>query len=782
MLQDIFVSILNMSITASYAALFVFALRLLLRKAPKGISYAMWSVVLLRAVCPVSFSSAVSLLGRIGTVHTAAASATMRYIPTDIGMREAPAVNVGIPDVNNAINESLPAATPAASVNSMQAILAAAAIVWLIGCAAMLIYSVVSYLALKRRLSTAVRIDGNVYESDRIPTAFVCGFLRPGIYLPAGLDETGRTCILAHEAVHIQRRDYLVKPIAFLALSLHWFNPLMWAAYFLMGKDMEMSCDERALKTIGPEEKVNYSTALLTLSAGRRIIAGSPLAFKESSAKARVKNVLHYKKPAFWLVVAAIAAAAAAGVSLLANPKALEKPEISFGEITTGLAWNDETGIRTELSPGDLQTLCGLVSAAKDSARAADSPGTAAGYGIALTVKNGAGVTIGASQGNIVFQRGDASWVLDDAALERFVGDACGLGGVSAREPARSPAIVQEIPPGFVANEAGATDAEISAVFAVVRNSLPVESMTGQGMHLYIYARQAWRGGALLLAGVSPRGEESAELYFVRGGGLVMHTRGSDCWSINYTHYEDETIVFGESFAWDNGPLATDEALAEFWNGETVTAEMAFTPNGEGDITRGFICTTPSITWLKSLAILKNGKTVVDDRSGQFTFDPKKEPWYGQPQSIRNRTRYVWPAGAPRTADVMKFFGGFPAVMVETGDASRERLGLTHWPDCLAHSGVSPDIWHSNNGLYGRATVTAGSAIAAEILTAADDPEERRKVSDLAVSNVYWVDLSIDDDGKCISEGGLAAPVKKGYYVLILVTEYGCFSQMLQVV
>jgi hypothetical protein len=264
-----------------------------------------------------------------------------------------------------------------------------------------------------------------------------------------------------------------------------------------------------------------------------------------------------------------------------------------------------------------------------------------------------------------------------------------------------------------------------------------------------------------------------------------MRTSDSDIWSINYTHYQGETIVFGKSFAWDNGPLATDEVKAEFWNGETIAVSMESIPNGEKDITCGYICAIPSTTWLKSLKIVANGETVADDGSDQFVNDPSNQPWYGEAENIRNRTRYVstsdaWPKGK---MSVIDFFGGMPSVTFETPYEEEPTVTspLEYWPNCPAHEGISPDIWHSNNGLYTKADVIAGSRIAAEVIAVSDSFDASQKVSELSISEVYWVDLSINDDEKCISKGELVCPDKKGFYVLVVATDYGCFSQMLKV-
>lgn len=357
-------------------------------------------------------------------------------------------------------------------------------------------------------------------------------------------------------------------------------------------------------------------------------------------------------------------------------------------------------------------------------------------------------------------------------------------------EPPATPAaatgesLAGAVPAGFIKNEAGATDEEMAAIFAAEKSTRNVESLAEQGAHLYIYARQDWHDGALLLAGVAPMGELPAELYFVSGGEVVTRTSVSDIWSLNYTHYQGETIVFGPSFAWDNGPLATDEVQAEFWNGETVTVPMKYIPNGESEITRGYICVTPSLTWLKSLKIVSDGKTLADDGSGWFLTDPSNQPWYGEPESIRNRTRYVrmpdvWP---DEKTDVVDDLGGIPTVTLETPGEGAVTCPLEYWPGCTAHEGISPDIWHSNNSLPTLVDAKAGSRIAAGVMAEPDSFDASQKVSDFSVNEVYWADLSVKDDEKCITQGELVCPTKQGFYILVVVTDYGCFIKTLRIV
>ncbi|MEG1072549.1 MAG: M56 family metallopeptidase, partial [Oscillospiraceae bacterium] len=290
MLETVFLQVLNMSVTGGMVILFVLIARLLLKKAPKIFSYALWSVVLFRLCCPFSFESAMSLL----PYKTGITPAGVLYTQT-------PGVDVGIPAVSAAINAALPVPNLGDSVNPMQIVVAVAAAIWLVGIAVLLIYSVVSLLNLRRRLRDAVHESGNIYTSPSLTSPFVMGLFSPKIYLPASLTARERDYILLHEQTHIKRLDHAVKLFCFFVLCVHWFNPLVWVAFFLCGRDMELSCDEAVIKKLGSDVKKDYSTSLLTLATGRRIVGGTPLAFGEGDTKSRIKNVLNYKKPAFWV-------------------------------------------------------------------------------------------------------------------------------------------------------------------------------------------------------------------------------------------------------------------------------------------------------------------------------------------------------------------------------------------------------------------------------------------------------------------------------------------------
>jgi|LFRM01.1.fsa_nt_gb beta-lactamase regulating signal transducer with metallopeptidase domain len=320
LLQDLFISIVNMSITASYAAIGVILVRLLLKKAPKVFSYILWIPVLFRLVCPFSFDSAFSFFNLIN-LNAKQGSGVSEFVPQNIGLMQTPAIQSGIGSIDSAANASLPSAIPVASVNPMQIWIAVFSLIWIFGVIALFIYSIISYVKIKRKLQTATRVEANVFETDAIGTAFVCGFIRPKIYVPANIGDANLSYILEHERTHIRRKDYLIKPLAFLALILHWFNPLMWLCFALMSRDMEMSCDESVMHRLGDSAKGGYSGSLLALSVKRKgLLAANPLAFGENHAKARIKNVLNYRKPTFWVIMVAVAAVCAAGFAFAVNP------------------------------------------------------------------------------------------------------------------------------------------------------------------------------------------------------------------------------------------------------------------------------------------------------------------------------------------------------------------------------------------------------------------------------------------------------------------------------
>ena len=328
-MHRLFPIVCNMSLTASVVILAVLAVRLLLRRAPKVFAYALWAVVLFRLLCPVSVTSAVSLMGALGAPAQERTQRTsaVEYVPADIMIRgTAPAVTQ-LPQpplpaetggaVSDAPADTAPAAVPAMSFNEPVFILT---LIWLAGMVLLLAYSLVSLLRLRRRLVGTVRLRDNIYLADHIPSPFVMGLFRPKIYLPSTLTVTERGYILRHEQYHLRRRDHLVKFLSFLALCIHWFNPLVWAAFVLSGKDMEMSCDEAVVRELGEDIRADYSASLLSLATGRRIVAGMPLAFGEGDTGSRIRNLLNWKRPRPWVM--AVCAVVCVGLIALcaANP------------------------------------------------------------------------------------------------------------------------------------------------------------------------------------------------------------------------------------------------------------------------------------------------------------------------------------------------------------------------------------------------------------------------------------------------------------------------------
>ena len=306
----LFNTVLSMSLTAGYAALGVLLIRLLLKRAPRVFSYALWAVVWFRLVCPVSFESMFSLIP--SAIPNASQAISKPSFINSMVINPAPSTELMYQQTFSPQVSPIMHTPP-----TWREVLV---VIWLLGVFLLLCYAAASYLRLKHRLATAVLVRDNIYETDRIQTAFVVGFIRPKIYLPAGVSADELDYILQHEKVHIKRLDHLIKPIAFLAVCVHWFNPVLWVSWYLMCKDMEMSCDESVIKRLGGDIKKDYSGSLLTFSERQSGLL-TPLAFGETGVKARIKNILSYKKPAFWVLILCILAVAAVSVGFMANPR-----------------------------------------------------------------------------------------------------------------------------------------------------------------------------------------------------------------------------------------------------------------------------------------------------------------------------------------------------------------------------------------------------------------------------------------------------------------------------
>lgn len=311
-MRALFLQIVNMSISASWIVLAVLILRLLLKKAPKWIPVLLWCIVAIRLICPFSIESALSLIPSSETV------------PTEVLTERTPQVHTGISFVNNTVNpiieESEVTVAPEKSVNTFQLFIIIFSRVWIVGVAAMVLYSLISYLRIKKKIATAVLLRDNVYQSEYAGSPFVLGLVKPKIYIPFSINGTDMPHVIAHEQAHIRRLDHWWKPVGFLLLALHWFNPLMWLGYILLCRDIELACDEKVIKDLDTAMRADYSQALLNCSVSRRMIVVCPLAFGENSIKKRIKSILNYKKPGFWIIVIAMVASVMLAVCFLTNP------------------------------------------------------------------------------------------------------------------------------------------------------------------------------------------------------------------------------------------------------------------------------------------------------------------------------------------------------------------------------------------------------------------------------------------------------------------------------
>lgn len=310
--------VFNMSVTASIMIIAVLIVRIVLRKSPKIFSYVLWGAVLFRLLCPVSLSSQWSILNVFSAPVTR--SGSIEYVPEDIVHMENPAVDIPVPGVNALINEQLPQGREQLAADPLEFPMTLATYIWIAGMLTLLVYSVVQYIRLRRKLIGTVCLGERIYLSDYIDVPFVMGLFSPKIYIPSSLTEKEQTYVILHEQHHIHRGDHVIKMLAFAALCVHWFNPLVWLAFALSGKDMEMSCDEAVMRKMRTDIRAEYSMSLLRLATGRRAFVGTPLAFGEGDTKARIENVMNYKKPRFWGVVAAMAVCTIVCVSLLTNP------------------------------------------------------------------------------------------------------------------------------------------------------------------------------------------------------------------------------------------------------------------------------------------------------------------------------------------------------------------------------------------------------------------------------------------------------------------------------
>lgn len=372
-LRQLFVGSLNLAVAASWLIAALLLLRPLLKRlAPKWVLCALWALVAVRLVCPVALQSDLSVYRLAGDAVQSSGQVTyfqdtgfcgdVRYRPATL----LPGVSGGSTTVPNDTTPSdttvVADAIPQPQTPTRFIDMNLPSILWAVGIYVMLVLALAGYMSLREDVAASIPLEGNVYLCDTIKSPFILGVFRPRIYLTSGMDEASRVCVLRHEKAHLRRGDHLWKPLGFLLLAVYWYNPLVWAAYILFCRDMELACDERVIRDMAAEERATYSQALLDCSRGRHWVAACPLAFGEVGVKTRVKAVLWYKKPAFCAVLAAVVVGAVVTVCFLTNPKAAEneEPDLSLANYhnVATIAYQTDTVTLTGYA-GDVETTSG---------------------------------------------------------------------------------------------------------------------------------------------------------------------------------------------------------------------------------------------------------------------------------------------------------------------------------------------------------------------------------------------------------------------------------------
>lgn len=430
-METVFLKLLNMSITAGYLVLILVLLRPLLKKAPKWICCALWGLVGLRLVLPFSIESVLSLIPSAETV------------PSDIMYSGSPAITSGLPAVNSAVNPVLSQALapqPLASANPLQIWLFIASGLWLIGISVMLLYALISCVRLRLKMRTAVLLRENIWQSEQAGSPFVFGLIRPKIYLPFDMDEGEMEHVLAHERAHISRRDHWIKPIGFVILAVYWFNPLMWLAYVLLCRDIELACDEHVIASLGTDERKAYSAALLKCSVGRGTIAACPLAFGEVGVKQRVKSILSYKKPAFWIIIAALAACMVLTVCFLTDPagpdldiRCEDIASVQLMDLRRSSGAVDET-----MNSAQIDELASRLQGLKKLRRGDAYGGMTPAYSMTVTLSGGGeilirGYSLNGTELDLVY--GGETYRVADTEFQEYVSRVCSGQDVTQAEP-----------------------------------------------------------------------------------------------------------------------------------------------------------------------------------------------------------------------------------------------------------------------------------------------------------------------------------------------------------
>lgn len=347
-----FVPLVNTSISASWLILAIIVIRLVFKKMPKAVNCVLWGLVAIRLICPFSIESPLSMIpsAEIIPEEVLYMEGAQLHEPVEFNGIEAPTIQETVGEVTGT------------TVSQVQNFDVVGTLIWGAGMAAMLLYALISYLRLRHRVVVSINERDNIWLCDQIDSPFILGMFRPRIYMPSGMAEKQAAYVIAHEQAHLQRHDHWWKPIGFLLLSVYWFNPLIWVAYILLSRDIELACDEKVIRSMETPDKQAYSEALLVCSVNRRMIAVCPLAFGEVGVKARVKSVLNYKKPAFWVLVGSVVICAVVAVCFLTDP-AEEKVEplgetVSWIHAPDGVAWHTAIHFNFRLEHTHIEASC----------------------------------------------------------------------------------------------------------------------------------------------------------------------------------------------------------------------------------------------------------------------------------------------------------------------------------------------------------------------------------------------------------------------------------------
>ena len=428
-MSELFLKIVNMSISASWVVVAVLALRFCLKKAPKWVNVLLWGIVAARMVFPFSIESVLSLIPSAETIS-----------PT-IMMEQTPSVQTGVPALNHVINPVISGSftpVPGASANPLQIWIPVLAGIWLFGIVALFLYSAVSYCRLRRKVCEAVILRDNIYQSENVCSPFVLGIIRPKIYLPYHMDSREVGHVIAHEQTHIRRKDHWWKPLGFLLLTIHWFNPLMWLSYVLLCRDIELACDEKVIGKMGNAQRADYTQALVACSVDRRLIAACPLAFGEIGVKERVKSVMNYKKPAFWIVLASVIVCAVIAVCFLTNPIGFQF-DVSANTIVSANHFdmrNADDPVSIEMTPAQISELNSRLAGVKNCKRSDKYAGLTPGYQISAQMQDGSYIRISGyslSDNTMVdIEQNGKRYAVSDREFQEYLSRICAGGDVSA--------------------------------------------------------------------------------------------------------------------------------------------------------------------------------------------------------------------------------------------------------------------------------------------------------------------------------------------------------------